>query len=84
MEIQNAPTLFGTASYRIVSGRDTVDVRVDVPERVELKAVKVRLRRPDERPIRRVEVNGRPVATFTGDTITLISARGSVRISVAY
>lgn len=84
VEIRNAPTLFGNASYTVESGRDTVNITVDVPERREMKAVKIRLRRPDQRPIRHVDVNGRPVATFRGDAITLKPALGAMRITVAY
>jgi len=84
VEVRDAPTAFGTVSWSVRSGADDAVVTLEAPGRAALKAVKIRLRRPDLRPIRRVEVNGKPLTTFTEDAVELTPGGGSMRVSIAY
>ncbi len=84
--IQNAPTTFGPVSFTIEShiDRGRIDVRLIAPGRETPRNVLLRLRHPQEKPIKRVTVDGRPIASFAGDTVTLASPRGALKIVVEY
>ena len=66
IEVQNAPTYFGTLSFslesRTVVGEMTATI--DLPRRKPLAAMLVRFRHPDARPIRSVSVNNSSWADF--------------------
>ena len=82
IEIQNAPTHFGPLSLTIEPARDQTLVRLDPPRRSLPRAIQLRLRHPDHRAIARVEVDGKPVTTFTGETVTLDPRRETMKIQV--
>jgi len=58
--VRNAPTRFGPVSYRITSSvrNGVVEAAIESPARQTPKAVVIRLRHPDGRPMRAVTVNG--------------------------
>jgi hypothetical protein len=66
MEVRNEPTRFGKVSYTIRSdvanGRITAEI--DPPSRQPPKHLVLRIRHPDDKPIQRVAVNGRPCKDF--------------------
>ncbi len=86
IRVMEAPTRFGDVSFtitsRVESGR--IDVSVTPPARQSPDRVRIRLRHPDEKPIRSVEVNGQPHRGFTGETIELRDVREPIRIEVRY
>lgn len=75
VQVRDAPTFFGPVSYRITShvadGR--IEAMIEPPERSAPEAIVLRLRHPDGRPIRRVEVDGREHQAFE-------AAEGTVRL----
>jgi len=86
IDIQNAPTKFGPVSFTIEShiDRGRIDVRLTAPARETPRSIILRLRHPQAKPIRRVTVDGKPVTSFAGDTVTLASPRGALTIVVEY
>lgn len=84
--MKKAPTRFGEVSFsitsRVKSGR--MDVKLTPPARVPADSIRIRLRHPDEAPIRSVTVNGRPHRAFSGETIYLEGVRATVRIEARY
>ncbi|MGA2531409.1 MAG: hypothetical protein ABSG19_00080 [Candidatus Aminicenantales bacterium] len=86
IDIQNAPTKFGPVSFTIEShiDRGRIDVRLTAPAREAPRNILLRLRHPQEKPIKRVTVDGKPLTSFAGDTVTLASPRGALKIVVEY
>ena len=84
--IQNAPTRFGPVSLTIDSyvDRGRIDVRLTGPGHDAPRNVLLRLRHPQEKPIKRVTVDGSPITSFVDDTVTLSSLRGTLKIVVEY
>lgn len=66
MRVERAYTFFGETSLEIVSQAATgwIVVRVDPPRRNPPRWMRVRVRHPEEKPIREVWVNGLPHANF--------------------
>ncbi len=64
--IERAATYFGPMSLRIVSQAARGEIRATVtpPSRNRPRTIYVRLRHPDEKPMRSVTVNGTPCDTF--------------------
>ncbi len=86
IRVDKAPTRFGEVSFTIASHvrSGSIDVEITSPDRVPPDRIRIRLRHPNESPIRSVTVNGRRHSRFTGDTIELQDARGPMRIQVRY
>ena len=82
IDVRRVPTSFGSISYTIDSEESDVLVSLDVPDRVPLRALRLRLRVPHGTHISQVLLDGRPVRRFdprTG-TITLPARSGSMEI----
>ena len=64
--LTNAPTRFGRVSYRLTSfSRDgIIEARIKPPTRSAPKAIVVRLRHPDGKPMRSVTINSQPHSDF--------------------
>jgi hypothetical protein len=64
--VRNAPTRFGKVSYRIHSSvaRGSVTIAIEPPVRNPPRAVVLRVRHPDGKPMLSVTVNGNPHASF--------------------
>jgi hypothetical protein len=79
--VTNAPTRFGSVSYGITSHvRDAViEARIDPPTRSAPKAIVLRLRHPDGKPLRGVTVNGKAHRDFDRrqQTIRIIPTAGA-------
>jgi hypothetical protein len=86
IEIKEAATAFGPVSFLIrpQPGRGRIEIELTAPARRTPKAVLLRLREPSGRKIATVKVNGRPVQSFTHDTVEIKSPRGVLAIEVAY
>lgn len=66
IEVERAPTYYGPLGMRIEShaAAGRITAQIDVPGRTRPKALLVRLRHPDSRPIRAVTVDGQPWKDF--------------------
>lgn len=86
IELREAATAFGPVSFSIRPhpGRGRTEIELTAPARRTAKAVLLRLREPSGRKIATVKVNGRPVRSFSADTVELQSPRGVLTIEVAY
>jgi len=88
VNVQNVPTNFGRAGYRITSAADrgVIEATVDPPTASPPSRIVLRLRHPAERPIQTVTVNGRPHHEFDAkaETIRLEPGRGQLAIRVEY
>jgi len=88
IEVRRAPTLFGPVAYtvrsRVAKGR--IEVAIEPPARRAPKAIVVRLRHPDGRPIKAVTVDGAPHRDFdpAGSTVRVSPAAGRREIVVHY
>lgn len=85
-EVSGAPTKFGPVSFSYESHADRGEILADVtaPARRAPREPMTRFRHPDGKPIRAVEVNGKAVTTFTGETLTLSAPSGALKIRALY
>lgn len=62
IEVKNAPTYFGNVTFSIdgLTSEDEIVAQVELSDRNPPQALLVRLRHPQEKPIRSVTVNGEP------------------------
>jgi Bacterial protein of unknown function (DUF885) len=86
VEVRGAATTHGPVSFVLESRPDGsgIEATIAVPSRTPVKRILLRFRTPGRRPLRRVLLDGRPLTTFTEDTVTLDSPRGTVRIAADY
>ena len=86
VSVRGAPTHFGKVSYTIRSqvkeGR--ISVMLDPPKRTPPQAIVVHLRHPSGARIQSVLVDGKPIETFGGNTITLPRRERELEIEVDY
>ena len=66
VSVKQAPTRFGPVGYRIASSvaKGCIDATIEPPTRTPPKAIVIRLRHPEGKPIKRVTVNGEKHADF--------------------
>jgi hypothetical protein len=78
-----APTSFGPISFTIHALAGSVRVSLTVPDRTSPRILRLRLRLPDGRPLRRVVVDGTPTGRFDArtETIDLTGRTGTLVIS---
>lgn len=86
IEVKEAATAFGPVSFSIRPHPDSgrIEIKLTAPARRTPKAVALRLREPSGRKVAAVRVNGRPIRTFTADTVELKSPQGVLAVEVAY
>ncbi len=86
--VGDAPTLFGTAAYEIVSDVDhgKISATVGIPDRNPPGVVLLRFRHPQALPMKSVRVNGTPWTDFdpAKEVIRLQGLTKTVRIEAAY
>lgn len=86
IEFEDAPTLFGNVSCRIVSdvAHDGVHVDLSVPTRDPIKGLYLKLRLPDGKRMRSVVINGAEHAKFDpqSEVIDLSGMTGKLSIAV--
>jgi len=80
----SVPTRFGKVSFRLASHvRDGfIEAQVEPPTRSTPKAVVLRLRHPEGKPMRSVTVNGKPHPDFDAKRETITLPRGSKPLEV--
>jgi len=86
VRVGNAPTLFGKVSYLIrpdARGR-AMTIELSPPQSRPPKRIHLRLRNPENRPLARVNLNGRDWRDFTGDTVTFTGLQKPAVIKVSY
>ena len=85
---QNAPTNFGRAGYLIKSAVESgvIEAVINPPTANPPSRIVLRLRHPDEKPIKSVTVNGKPHADFASkvETISLKPGSKQMALQVAY
>lgn len=66
VEVKNAPTYFGNVSFKIdgANTRNEIKVQIEMPDRNPPKQLLVRLRHPENKAIKSVEVNGQRWKNF--------------------
>ncbi len=88
ISVKAAPTAFGKLSYAISShlAQDFIEARIEPPAGKGLRQVVLRLRHPEGKPIRAVNVNGKRHSAFdSGKGLVRITSRGKpVAIRVQY
>lgn len=86
IEVSGAPTKFGPVSFSIESNTDRGEILANLtaPERKTPQQIFLRLRHPDGKKIKAVRVNGKPMKTFSDETLTLPSPRGTLQIQIIY
>ncbi len=88
IEVKNAPTRFGPVNYRIESSlkSGTLKAVLDPPTRTPPKAVVVRLRHPEGKPIRKATIEGLDAGGFeTGtDTVRIFRPERKLVVHVEY
>ena len=88
IRVANAPTFFGPVSYQIVSSVDCghIDALIDPPTRSAPKAIVLRLRHPEGRPIKSVQLDTGARATFdnTLQIVRMAPSAGPIRVRVEY
>lgn len=94
--MKGAPTRFGAVSFAVASSGDAVEARIEGPPgeprsegaspREPLRAIVLRLPRKDAKPIRAVEVDGRPHAEVhaAAGLVWLVPRAGTVAVRVSY
>lgn len=84
IRVQNAPTNFGKTGYVIQSavGRRSIEAVIDPPAASPPNWIVLRLRHPEEKPIRRVTVNGEPHEGFDASAETIRLKPGPSRLVV--
>jgi len=80
----NVPTTFGKVSFRLSSHvKDGyIEAQVEAPIRSTPKALVLRLRHPERKPIRSVSVNGKPHTNFDPKRETITLPRGTKPLEV--
>jgi hypothetical protein len=88
ISVRSAPTYFGTAAYEIVSGLDrgAITATIAIPARKPPRTVLLRLRHPQQKPIKSVTVNGRAWGEFdpVKEVVHLHDLRGTASVAVVY
>jgi hypothetical protein len=88
IRIAAAPTHFGPVSLEVRSAVNSgrIEIKADPPRRNPCRAIKLRVRHPETRPIRSVTVGGKPWQDVdpTGPWVVLPGAGAEQRIVVSY
>lgn len=88
IDVQNMPTSFGRAGYRVDSKVDqgVIEAVIDPPTVKPPKQIVLRLRHPQEKPIKQVMVNGRPHQDFdpAAESITVRPDSRRMTLKVRY
>jgi hypothetical protein len=69
--IEKTATWFGPVSVLYTSGDNEITCQFDGPTRNPPAQIRLRFRHPQEKPLVRVTVNGKPWKKFNGEWVTL-------------
>jgi len=86
IDVRNAPTHFGPVSFTIEAAADgqRIDCSLRPPTDRPPQSIRLHMRHPSKKPIRQVEIDGKPWSEFRDDTLTLRPAREPMTIRVLY
>jgi len=88
ISVRNTPTYFGTAAYEIVSDLDrgAITATIAIPSRKPPRTVLLRLRQPQQKPIKSVTVNGKAWGEFdpVKEVVCLHDFQGTARVEAFY
>jgi hypothetical protein len=88
VSVENAPTHFGPVGYRLVSSVDRgfIEATIDPPQSSSPEAIVLRVRHPDGKPMKAVQVDGQSWEDFDTEkeTIRLKPKPGPVSVRVDY
>ena len=88
IDVENAPSRFGTVAYEIVSDVDKgrISATVEMPSRNAPKSVFLRFRHPTAAPIQSVTVNGHAWTNFNAvkEVIDLVGVTGTIKVTANY
>ena len=88
INVRNAPTYFGIAAFEVASDVDhgTITATIEVPSRRTPRTVLLRLRHPQQLPIKSATVNGKAWSEFSRDreVIELTGLTGKASVVVGY
>jgi hypothetical protein len=86
IRVSAAPTSFGPISYTIAAQQRSVHVSLTVPNQAPLHTLRLRLRLPDQTPLRAVMLNGKPFLHFDAktETIDLSGQTGTLTLAAEY
>jgi len=86
--VSKAPTHFGEVGYSIRShvAEGAIEARIEPPRRSQPKAIVLRLRHPEGKPMGSVTINGRPDSDFDreGECIRLAPTTGTIIVRATY
>ena len=86
--VRDAPTHFGAVGFEIVSAVNdgSIAATVEMPSRASPKTVLLRLRHPEETPIKSLSVNGQPWADYDPgqELVRLHHLSGAVKVRAVY
>ena len=69
--IERTSTYFGKTSVRYEGGQNQITAQFDGPTRNPPKQIRLRFREPNGRPLKSVDVNGKPWQKFNGEWVEL-------------
>ena len=88
ISVKNAPTYFGTAAYEVVSdlNHGRITATIEIPSRKPPRTVLLRLRHPQQKPIKSVTVDGKAWSDFDPmkEIVRLRELRGAVRVEALH
>lgn len=87
IEVRDAPTLFGTAGFSVESSDAGAKLDFEIkplPGASTPEAVRIRLRRPDKKPVVSAVVSGISENETAGDTLIFRNPRGPVSAQVGF
>jgi hypothetical protein len=86
--VSQAPTHFGEVTYRLSShvAEGFIEAEIDPPAREAPRALILRVRHPEGKPMRGVMVGGQPHADFdpARECVRLAPAKGRLRVRIVY
>jgi len=86
VELHDAPTYFGPLSYRLEAAENGVEAEITLPARNPFQTAWLVIRAPGGRPLRTVEIDGKPWQDFDAarGRIRLPHAPGSLRVKITF
>jgi hypothetical protein len=84
IEVCNVPTRFGNVNYSIISSAASghIDAAIDPPARGTPARLVLRIRHPEDKPMRAVAVNGQPHKAFDPSKACVSLSPGKERLTV--
>ncbi|HWH70313.1 MAG TPA: hypothetical protein VNT26_13085, partial [Candidatus Sulfotelmatobacter sp.] len=82
--LEHAATYFGPTSVLYTGSQNEITAQVSGPTRNAPKAIRLRFRTPNERPLLSVTLNGKPWKQFKGEWVELPGTIGPATVVARY